>query len=508
MDVLGQVRRTIRQHDLLPRGETVVVGVSGGPDSLCLLHVLLTLRGEFDCNLRVAHLNHQLRGAEADADAEFVSDLASRWQLPCAIGSRDVATLARQNKLSLEEAARQARYTFLAEVAAANGSRMIAVAHNADDQAESVLMHFLRGSGTSGLRGMLPKTDISDLRFPVSDRNSQFTTRNSQFAIRNSQLQLVRPLLSVPRADVERYCRERDLQPRFDVSNLDTTFFRNRLRHELLPLLETYNPNIRQVLRRSAEIIAAEAETLRGALDAAWRVTVASESGGAIALNLIAWRGLPPAMQRATLREAIRRLRPSLRNINFVHVEDAVSQLRDAPTGARLTLPQHLMLSVDYQTFTIADAAREPDLPDWPLLPARAASEGAAFPLAVSAPGVTPLPDSDWLLDAARLDAWGDEVFSNPDAWTAYLDANVIGQDLAIRARAPGDVFHPQGMPSPIRLANWMTNVKVPRPARDRLPLIVARGQIVWVAGFRVGQPFLVTPATRHALKLSFRRQL
>ncbi len=497
MDVISQVRRALRHHDLLPRGETVIVGVSGGPDSLCLLHVLLTLRGEFDCELRVAHLNHQLRGAEADADAEFVSDLATQWKLPCTIGSRDVKALARENKLSLEEAARQARYAFLAEVAAAHGSRTIAVAHNADDQAESVLMHFLRGSGTAGLRGMLPKIELSKLQIT-----------NHKLQTPRPDLMLIRPLLGVPRADVEHYCREHALQPRFDVSNLDTTFFRNRLRHELIPLLETYNPNIRQVLRRTAEVISAEAEALRDALESAWRAAIVFESNGVITFSLPAWRGLPLALQRATLREAIRRLRPSLRNINFVHVEDAVSQLQAARTGARLTLPQRLALRVDYRAFTIADTTREPDLPDWPLLPAPQASQAAAFPLTVLAPGMTPLPGSNWLLETTSLGAWGDEVFINPDAWTAYLDADVVGPDLSIRARAPGDVFHPQGMPSPIRLANWMTNVKIPRRTRDRLPLIVAQGQIAWVAGFRAGQLFLVTSATRRVLKLSFHRQL
>jgi len=497
MDVLSQIRRAIRQHHLLSHGETVIVGVSGGPDSLCLLHALLALRDEFGCDLHVAHLNHLLRGADADADAQFVSDLATRWQLPNTTGARDVTALAREHKLSIEEAARQARYAFLAEVAEAHHSNTIAVAHNADDQAESVLMHFLRGSGTAGLRGMLPKSALTEFRFQSSD---------SQLPITNPQLNLIRPLLSVPRADVERYCREHDLQPRFDLSNLDTTFFRNRLRHELLPLLETYNPNIREVLRRTAEVIAAEVEALRDVAENAWRAAIASESDGAITFNLNTWRGLPVAMQRATLREAIRRLRPSLRNVNFVHIEDAVLHLKVARTGARATLPQRLMLRVDYETFTIADAAREPDLPDWPLLPMRQASRDASLRLEINVPGITPLPDSDWLLEAIHLAAWDDGVFTNPDPWTAYLDADTAGPGLWVRARAPGDVFHPQGMPSPLRLRDWMTNTKIPRHVRDLLPLIVAKDHIAWVAGFRIGQPFLVTSNTQRVLVLSFHR--
>ena len=494
MDVLGQIRQSIREHQLISHGETVIVGVSGGPDSLCLLHALIALRDEFRFTIHVAHLNHQLRGSDADADAQFVSDLAARWELPCTVEARDVTALARERKLSIEEAAREARYAFLAGVAIAHNSRTVAVAHNADDQAESVLMHLLRGSGTAGLRGMLPKSEMPDLRMRISD---------SPFALRPSALRLIRPLLAIPRSDIERYCAEHNLQPRFDASNLDTTFFRNRLRHDLLPLLETYNPNIRQALRRTADVIAAEVEVLHAATEAAWRTALVSEANGAIAFSLAAWRGLPLAMRRAVLRTAVHRLRPSLRNINFVHIDDAVTGLQSARTGARLTLPQHLILHVDYETFTVADAGRDLDWPDWPLLPDRATT----LHCIIQIPGITPLPGSGWQLEASRLEAWGDAVFNNPDRWTAYLDADTTGSALSIRVRAPGEVFHPQGMPSPIRLTNWMTNAKVPRAVRDRLPLIVAGDRIAWVAGFRIGQAFSVTLATRLVLKLSLQHR-
>ena len=163
MEILAAVRRAIARHDLIDRDSTVIVGVSGGADSVCLLHTLKTLAPEYDLRLHVAHLDHQLRGDAARADADFVRDLAQRWDLSCTIESRDVAAFARQHKLSIEEAARQVRYGFLIEVALAQGSGTIAVAHHADDQAESVLMHFLRGSGLAGLRGMRPKTKMLEV---------------------------------------------------------------------------------------------------------------------------------------------------------------------------------------------------------------------------------------------------------------------------------------------------------------------------------------------------------
>ena len=176
-DLLTRVRQYAQRYRLFSTGETVVVGVSGGPDSLCLLHLLRRLAPELRLWLHVAHLHHGLRGAEADADAAFVAELADCWGLPCTIGRADVAALAREAGLSLEEAARQARYRFLAEVAEAGGASTLAVGHNADDQAETVLMHFLRGSGAAGLRGMLPRTALDDYRVFQAASESIVTSR-------------------------------------------------------------------------------------------------------------------------------------------------------------------------------------------------------------------------------------------------------------------------------------------------------------------------------------------
>jgi tRNA(Ile)-lysidine synthetase-like protein len=274
-DLLTSVRHAIEQHNLLTPGDTVVVGVSGGPDSLCLLHILQHLSHTLSLDLHIAHLNHCIRGEDADADAAFVAHVAAEWQLPISVETVDVPAFARAQKLALEEAARCARYHFLARVAHGIGARTIALGHNADDQTETVLMHWLRGSGLAGLRGMLPATQLADYRLigdwpTCSDRE----THSPASALTTSHLPsftIIRPLLGVPRADIEAYCIQHDLHPRFDRSNLDTTYFRNRLRHELIPYLETYNVNIRQVLRRSATAIAADYDLLRDQVQAAWK---------------------------------------------------------------------------------------------------------------------------------------------------------------------------------------------------------------------------------------------
>jgi tRNA(Ile)-lysidine synthase len=510
--VLDQVRYTIEQHSLLSGGRTLVVGVSGGADSLCLLHVLCRLRGQYGLSLHVAHLHHGLRGTEASADAQFVRAIAADWGLPCTVESADVPSLAASYHLSVEEAARRARYRFLTQVAESVGARTAAVGHNADDQAETVLMHWLRGSGLAGLRGMLPITRLADYRLFEGYSDWELRAESQTVDLQASRRQrpgpyLIRPLLRVPRVDIEAYCDFYGLEPRFDLSNLDTTYFRNWLRHEVLPLLETHNPNVRQVLRRSARVIAGDYELLRSLLEETWPRVVAEEDHAPdrprIAFDLGAWRALPTSLQRSTLREAIHRLRRSLRNINFLHVENALLVARDGTTGDQATLPSGLMLTVGYDRFSIAEASTREPLPDLPLLPAGGA------PLAVTVPGTTPLPGSDWRLVAELSDKAGlpGGWAANPDPWRAFLDAVSAGQVLSLRTRRPGDRFQPLGMDGQsVKLADFLTNCKAPRIIRDRLPLLVVGERILWVCGQRVDERARVQSDTEQVLLLRFAR--
>ena len=491
MDVLNRVRRATER--VLTPGETVVVGVSGGPDSLCLVHVLRQLCGEHDLKLHVAHLHHGLRGDDADADAEFVRSLAADWQLPCTVEYADVPAMAQEQRLAVEEAARRARYTFLARVAERVGAETIAVGHNADDQAETVLMHWLRGSGLAGLRGMLPVTSLEEYRLIETPGEGSESIGN---------LKLIRPLLDVPRVEIEVYCRVHGLQPRFDRSNLDTTYFRNWLRHEVLPLLARHNPNVREVLRRSAQVIADDYALLRALLEEAWPRVLVEETDAVIAFDLAAWRGLDTSLQRSVLREAIHRLRRSLRNVNFVHVENALEVARDGTTGDQATLPKGLMLTLSYDRFTVA-AERDDAwlLPDWPLLPV--ATEG----LLLDVPGVTLLPGCEWAVEAAIMDIAGlaPDWEGNVDPWRAFLDAQTAGTQLALRTRRAGDRFQPLGLGGhEVKLADFLTNRKVLRAVRDCLPLLSCEWGIAWVCGQRVDERAAVREATKQVLVLRF----
>jgi len=476
--LLETVRSTVLGHHILEGGDTVVLGVSGGPDSLCLAHALLTLRDELGVTMHLAHLDHGIRGKESQADAAFVAELARQWGLSSTVESGDVPQYARGHKLAIEEAARRSRYLFLGRVAQEIGASCVAVGHNADDQVETILMHLMRGSGLGGLRGML---------------YVQLLGAEAWWS--GPTVRLIRPLLDVPRQEIEAYCHDHGLEPRFDRSNLDLTYHRNRIRHELIPHLESFNPRIREVLRRSAQGIADDHDCLRlQGLDT-WS-KLAAETDDAVTFPLQPWSQLHPSLQRQLLREAIRRLRSSLRDITWIHVEQARMGLDRIESGGQIALPQGLCVFKGYDYFSIGEAATAPDAP---LL-----SEER---LALEVPGVTRLPQSVWAVhtDIVASEGVAQQALENTDPWQSYLDLERTGLDLSLRVRRPGDHFQPLGMGGRSKSLNaFMIDAKVPRGIRDRLPLVVSPGHIVWVAGYRIDERARITDQTHRVLYSRF----
>jgi len=473
------------------------VAVSGGTDSLCLLHWLNSLKNEFAFTLTVAHLNHQLRGANSQADEDFVRDVAVQWQLPIFVERYEVAALATQTKQSLEATARQVRYAFLRRVAVTVGANKIVVGHHADDQAETVLMHFLRGTGLNGLRGMLPITRLEfELRPEVSFSNEE-----------NGNLSLIRPLLETSRSEIEAYCQVHQLKPRQDESNHDTTFFRNRLRHELLPELETYNPNIRQVLRQTAKIVTADVDFLNYQLKEVWPLLVKETSADArlvtkIDLDLSAWLTLSLAMKRATLRRAIQVLAHSLNDVSFEHVESAINIIKKNHVGSKVHLPKGVTVMVGYDTFslTIAPISSSVLRHQVPYL-----ASSQVLPLAL--PGVTLLPNTAWRLTIELLfhDEVTPEHLKQLSRWEVYLDAEIVGDAPILRPRQLGDKFIPLGLRGHHqKIKDFMINTKIPADWRDHIPLLVSNNQVWWICGYRLSEEAALRPTTRQVLHLKF----
>jgi tRNA(Ile)-lysidine synthase len=462
------VLATIERRGLISPGERVAVGVSGGPDSVALLHILHELSAELRIELHVAHLNHGLRGAEADEDSQYVLELADSLRLSATVEKRDVAAMARDGGMSLEHAARVARYEFLEKAADACGASKIAVGHTSDDQVETVLLHLLRGAGPEGLAGMPP-----------------------------ARGRIIRPLFDAARQDVEDYCASKGLAPRLDSSNLSRDFARNRIRLDLMPLLERDHPALRRHLFRVAEIVREENSFLRDiAVRELERMSLKCEDGE-IVISARRLSRRPVALQRRIVREALRLLLEDLRHIEHGHVE-ALRTLAVGKGGREVHLPRGLRARLQGGRLFISARPKpveEPIQVEW------ARPELREWVLSI--PGVTPLPELGLEIEAALVPA-SDARIPEPDPHVAWLDYSRISEPLTARTWRRGDRFHPLGAAGSTKLQDFFVNAKVPREQRGRIPIVVCGQTIAWIVGYRLAEDFKLTPA-RGGLSLSLR---
>jgi tRNA(Ile)-lysidine synthase len=485
MDMLETITSYIERHHLLPKAGEIVVAVSGGADSLCLLHLLHRLCGPGKrypgLRLRVAHLNHKLRGEAGIQDAATVARIAAAWGLPVTVGEVDVPALAHQERRSLEDAARAARYCFLREVAQ---GQLIAVAHHAGDQVETLLLHWLRGAGLAGMVGMLP-----------------------------CQQNIIRPLLEVSHAETVAYCRLHDIVPVEDASNTDPHFLRNRIRHELLPLLESLNPGIRATLLRAAGVMGVDAGWIEEQVDACWPGVVLTEHDTGIRLSLSALLVLPLSIQRHLLRRVTARLcagQSPLELRHYMLIEDLLHR-KNSRERLVLDLPHQLLVvrEADQVMFERlqADVTKQP-------LSAQEENSLALLPI----PGRTPVPGTSWLAVAETLpnellqevrSALSREDWSAvwqllpPTSYVVYVDADVTGSSLEVRARRPGDRIQPLGMAHEKKVQDVLVDKHIARADRSRIPLFLSASHSVWLAGICLDDRVRLTHRTRYILRLS-----
>lgn len=449
------------------RDASLVVAVSGGPDSMALLHCLLRLRDRLGLFLHVAHLNHNFRGEEAEEDARFVAASAKALGLPYTVDKADPTTYQKQHGVSsFEEAAREVRYDFLATVARDVGAAAIALGHTADDQAETILMHILRGSGLQGLRGMQEVTVWRSPRGGV-------------------QGTLFRPLLEAKRRDTLAYCRELGIVFREDSTNVSPDFTRSRLRHQLLPLLETYNPRVRDSLIRMGRSSTEATSYLEAEVDRIWP-TVGTKEDNSISLDTAGLKSLHPYIQGLIFRRSYREITGALRRLAESHIT-AMVRLIHSPSGARLDLPKGLVLRVQGQKI-ILGASEDSEAP-WPVLTGE-------HPLNV--PGVTHLPGS--IVTAEVVPAPMDLKVADP--MVAFFDADRLGREPVVRTRRKGDRFQPLGMVQEKKLKDFFIDQKVPRQRRDAVPLLASDRGIMWVVGYRPSEVSKVRGDTKRVVRV------
>jgi tRNA(Ile)-lysidine synthase len=466
-----RVSSFIREHNLASSGSCLLVAVSGGPDSTCLLHLLVRLREEMGIRLHVAHLNHQLRGAESEADAIYVADLAHRLGVPATIEKRDVKAYQKKHRISLEEAAREVRYRFLADIADDAGASRVATGHTLDDHIETILMHLIRGTGIRGLCGLQPCSLLLKL------------------AQNGVNLTIVRPLLEVDRKETADYCQHHRLTPRLDASNLSLSPLRNRIRQQLLPLLKSYNPGVAQALLRTATIATDEIRFWDEEVTRLWPAIV-KEQEGVVILDKNGFNALPPALKRHLLRAAIEELLGNLKDIEARHIEEVMAIL-DKPAGKQISLPGGLIFSIEYNRYLLGP---EPvRLCPFPVLDGE---------FALKIPGETEL--TGWQVEAEIIER--KKITEKGGDFTAYLDLDKAGRELMVRCRKPGDRFQPIGLSQPKKLYEFMIDARIPRAWRRRIPIVFSPQHIVWLAGYRIDERVKVTEDTRQVLRLEFKR--
>ena len=474
--MIEKILNILQQECHLMADSSILIGVSGGPDSLSLLDTL----SQTGYPLKAATFNHLLRpqsGQEVDRVRQFCADRNINF----VTGQADVHQHARELGISIEEASRELRYAFLFQQAQLWDASAVAVGHNADDQVETILMHLLRGAGSSGLSGM------------------RFRTLPNPWS---SSIPIIRPLLSTWRTEINQYVERHQLPVSQDQSNLDRRFLRNRLRHELIPNLETYNPNVKQALWRTAQVHFDEQVVLDYASSAAWLACIDRQLPNAIRIQTSAFNNQLVAIQRALLRKAIGVLTPGLRDIDFNAIERARSFLQVPSRSHRVDLIAGLQLFYENGQVWLARQKTELPEPNWPQT-AISSQESMEIPGKIMIAPTWELQALFRMLDQEIRQ----EAIHNSDPYQAWLDADRVELPLAIRTRRPGDRFQPLGLENgTMKLSDFFINQKLPQRARALWPLICSGEEICWIPGFRSGHPYRLTNQSVRAVHLILRQ--
>jgi tRNA(Ile)-lysidine synthase len=451
---------TVRRYGLLSPGDRVLVAVSGGADSLCLLHLLHNLSAALEISLHAVYVNHGLR-PEAALESQFVRKWASRLGIPFTSCRVDVKSFKKNRGLSGQDAARRLRYGALRRTAAGKGCNVIAAAHHRDDRVETMLLRLLAGSGLDGLAGL-----------PVRRRLA-------------AGLTLVRPLYDCWRIEIESYCRQYGLSPVSDRSNLDPHYLRNRVRLRLVPFLEQeFGPHIRRALADTGDLLAADSRLLSALAEQAYRETVSTENG-CLTLDLAAWRKIPEALQTRLLRRMMWEYgveRPSRAHVNAV-----LGLAGGGLPSAAVSLPSGVTARREYGIIKLTRSDNTAKIPE--------------VVLSLAIPGSTALPGGRRMLTAAVLPASA-VSFRTDDRNEAFLDFDTLKPPLVVRLRRPGDRVRLLGAPGNRKLKNIFIDRKIPAAQRQVIPVVESGGQIVWVGGVDIAHDFRVTPETSRVLHL------
>jgi len=447
---------TINGYRLLKSKDIVLIAVSGGADSVALLHLLHSFQKELGLTLHIAHLNHMIRKGDAELDAKYVRGLALSLGIPLTVESFNVLSFAKERKIGLEVAARQIRYAFLEKVANEVGATKIALGHTADDNVETFLMRLLRGAGLKGLCGIPAK-----------------------------RARIIRPLIKVWRREIEDYVGSLKLVPRRDYTNYESKYLRNRVRLKLIPQLKIYNLNIKEIILQTILLLTDDRQYLEIKAEEAFAQALIDFTENELVLDVEKLEAVDAPILSHLIRTAIEKLRGNLDNLSYAHVHDIIDHLAGKEKW-ELSLPGEVFVAGNRGRLTIC--RQKPK-----------GQEKKSYRYILSLPGEVVISELGKKVRASVLEE-GEVV--EADARTVFVDYEGLGKDLVIRNREEGDRFRPLGMKGTKKLQDLFVDEKIPVELRDAIPIIESGGKIVWVAGVRLDDRVKVSKSTKKIVKL------
>ncbi len=473
-NVLDIAYETIKKYNMLNQGDKVVVGVSGGPDSLCLLHLLNHLQHEFDIELYAAHVNHGLRGESADQDERFVQDFAEDLGIPVLVKHINIKDYAKRNKATLEEAGREARYIFFNEILTKVNAHKIAVGHNMNDSVETLLLNLIRGSGVDGLKGIEP--------------------------FRGS---IIRPLIKVSRGEIEQYCNQNHLAPRLDESNAENIFTRNRIRLDLIPYLErNFNPNVVDSLSRTAQLIYDENAFLHNLSKHYYSECLLQSGDNIIKFSKERFNNLHDAVKRRVLRLAIEKLKGDLRAVEKVHIDQAMDLSSKGRTGTWVKVPKDIIVTVEYNQLIFMKRTPKNEI---------------SYSYKILIPGEVEIPEVKARLIVTKVDIKDIDSVKR-SKFICLLDNDELNKYLTklrtqdselgtfcIRNRRNGDIITPSGMKGSKKLKDYFIDEKISREERILISLAAVGNEVIWIIGKRYSERFKITNKTKEVLVLEYK---
>ena len=462
--MIDKVRHTIEENEMIDSGDKVVVAVSGGPDSMCLLHILYSLKEELKIELVAAHVNHCLRGEEADADEAYVRNFCSSLGIEFYSKKIDIHKIAEERNLSCETAGREVRYDFFQELLTKLNAEKIALAHNANDQAETVLMRIMRGSGMEGLVGIKPVRDNI----------------------------YIRPIINILRTDIEAYCIENNLNPRIDKSNLENIYNRNKVRLELIPYIQdNFNKDIVNTLIRLSQTIGKDNEYLEKLTEERYKLYVISV-GKRKVIRKEAFSE-PDAILTRVIRLALLNLIGTLKNFEKLHIYEVIN-IAHRSTGKRAILPNGVSVVNNYGDIELS-------VKDGEKLENNNKEE---FKIYINK--VNDVQYGKYKISAKMVDSEKILNFKNK-ILTKYFDYDKIKGDITLRYRKDGDRFTPLGMSGSKKLKDIFIDMKIPQEERNKIPLICFGEDIGWIVGYRVSDKYKVTNESKNIIEINIERE-